>query len=95
MIAHDLDVIAEAEGVIDLGPEGGVKAGAVVMASVGGGFAVNVRPSAGVDCGRGRRPGRRLVGRHGRQPAASLLWAQQAWAQKADDMAHALGANCH
>ena len=27
---HDLDVIAEADGVIDLGPEGGLKGRAVV-----------------------------------------------------------------
>lgn len=41
VIEHDLDVIAEADWVIDLGPEGGVKGGAVVGEST---------PEALVDC---------------------------------------------
>ncbi|HEY2926751.1 excinuclease ABC subunit UvrA [Piscinibacter sp.] len=44
VIEHDLDVIAEADWVIDLGPEGGVRGGAVVAETTPEGL-VKCRPS--------------------------------------------------
>jgi excinuclease ABC subunit A len=47
VIEHDLDVIAEADWVIDLGPEGGVKGGAVVGESTPDALVANVRSHTG------------------------------------------------
>jgi excinuclease ABC subunit A len=47
VIEHDLDVIAEADWVIDLGPEGGVKGGAVVGESAPEGLVANARSHTG------------------------------------------------
>ena len=47
VIEHDLDVIAEADWVIDLGPEGGVKGGAVVGESTPEGLVANARSHTG------------------------------------------------
>jgi excinuclease ABC subunit A len=47
VIEHDLDVIAEADWVIDLGPEGGVKGGAVVGESAPEGLVANPRSHTG------------------------------------------------
>ena len=46
-IEHDLDVIARADWVIDLGPEGGVKGGAVVGESAPEGLVANARSHTG------------------------------------------------
>ena len=43
VIEHDLDVIAEADWAIDLGPEGGVKGGAVVAACTPEALVANTR----------------------------------------------------
>ena len=51
VIEHDLDVIAEADWVIDLGPEGGVKGGAVVGESTPEGLVANARSHTGVALG--------------------------------------------
>ncbi|MBC8058976.1 MAG: excinuclease ABC subunit A [Rhizobiales bacterium] len=47
VIEHDLDVIAEADWVIDLGPEGGVKGGAVVGESTPDALVTNARSHTG------------------------------------------------
>ena len=47
VIEHDLDVIAEADWVIDLGPEGGVKGGAVVGESTPDALVENTRSHTG------------------------------------------------
>jgi excinuclease ABC subunit A len=47
VIEHDLDVIAEADWVIDLGPEGGVKGGAVVGACTPEALVQNPRSHTG------------------------------------------------
>ena len=47
VIEHDLDVIAEADWVIDLGPEGGVKGGAVVAACTPEALVANVNSHTG------------------------------------------------
>jgi excinuclease ABC subunit A len=47
VIEHDLDVIAEADWVIDLGPEGGVKGGAVVGESTPDVLVANPRSHTG------------------------------------------------
>ena len=53
VIEHDLDVIAEADWVIDLGPEGGVKGGAVVGEGVPEGLVANVWSHTGAAAFRG------------------------------------------
>ena len=47
VIEHDLDVIAEADWVIDLGPEGGVRGGAVVAACTPEALVANVNSHTG------------------------------------------------
>ena len=47
VIEHDLDVIAEADWVIDLGPEGGEKGGAVVAACTPEALVANVNSHTG------------------------------------------------
>jgi excinuclease ABC subunit A len=47
VIEHDLDVIAEADWVIDLGPEGGVNGGAIVAAADPETLARNARSHTG------------------------------------------------
>ena len=47
VIEHDLDVIAEADWVIDLGPDGGVKGGAVVGESTPEALVGNLRSHTG------------------------------------------------
>jgi excinuclease ABC subunit A len=47
VIEHDLDVVAEADWIIDLGPEGGVKGGTVVAECVPEVLALDVRSHTG------------------------------------------------
>jgi excinuclease ABC subunit A len=47
VIEHDLDVIAEADWVIDLGPEGGVKGGAIVGESTPDALVANPQSHTG------------------------------------------------
>jgi len=51
VIEHDLDVIAEADWVIDLGPEGGVKGGAVVGESTPEALVANAASHTGAALG--------------------------------------------
>ena len=51
VIEHDLDVIAEADWVIDLGPEGGVKGGAVVGESTPDVLVANLQSHTGTALG--------------------------------------------
>ena len=51
VIEHDLDVIAEADWIIDLGPEGGVKGGAVVATSTPEGLVACADSHTGVALG--------------------------------------------
>jgi len=51
VIEHDLDVIAEADWIIDLGPEGGVNGGAVVATSTPEGLVACADSHTGVALG--------------------------------------------
>jgi excinuclease ABC subunit A len=47
VIEHDLDVVAEADWIVDLGPEGGVRGGAVVAATTPEGLAACITSHTG------------------------------------------------
>ncbi len=47
VIEHDLDVIAEADWVIDLGPEGGTEGGSIVAATDPESLSRNARSHTG------------------------------------------------